>query len=87
MYAGKLGNTGAVVLPSMKASPFIVPHAASVGEKNLRAISCCRSPTTWSTAARLSAKHLKTLLSLRTATMINGGLKDACETQLTVAAP
>src|SRR5581483_771662 len=31
--------------------------------------------------------HRNTLLSLRTAAMINGGLKDACDTQVTVAAP
>ncbi len=33
------------------------------------------------------ARHLNTLLSLRTAAMINGGLKDTCETHVTVAAP
>src|SRR5437762_1928839 len=40
-----------------------------------------------STALRLSARHSNTLLSLRTAAMISGGLKDAWETQVTVAAP
>jgi hypothetical protein len=35
----------------------------------------------------LSTRHLNTLLSLRTAAMIRGGLKDTCETQETVAAP
>ena len=87
MCAGKLGNTGAAVFPSMNASPFIVPLTAWVGKKNLRAISCCRSPTMCRTALRLSARHSNTLLSLRTAAMISGGLKDAWETQVTVAAP
>src|SRR5213592_4223205 len=72
MCAGKLGNTGAAVFPSMNASPFMVPHAVWVGKKNRRAISCCRSPTMCRTALRLSARHSNTLLSLRTAAMIRG---------------
>jgi len=36
---------------------------------------------------RLCGKHLKTLPSGRTAAMSKGGLKEACETQVMVAAP
>ncbi len=78
---------GAAVLPSANGSPLIVLQFARVGKINLRAISYCPSATMWSAAMRLSARHLNTLLSLRTAAMIRGGLKDTCETQETVAAP
>ena len=35
----------------------------------------------------LQDRHLKTVLLVRIAAMIRGGLNDACESQVTVAAP
>src|ERR1700683_2673332 len=41
----------------------------------------------WRAAMRLSMRHRKTVLSLRTAAIRRGGLKEDCETQVMVAAP
>ena len=82
--AGQYGRGG----PALRKWFSVDRAAVCTGrEENLRVISCCPSATMCSAAIRLSAKHLNTLLSLRTAAMIRGGLKDTCDTQETVAAP
>jgi hypothetical protein len=41
----------------------------------------------WTTATPLSERHLKTLLSGRIAAISSGGWNEACDSQVTVAAP
>src|SRR5260370_7596165 len=65
----------------------MAPASVFVGGKNLAAMSSWLAPSTWMAATPLSRRHWNTLLSGRTAATISGGLNDACDTHVTVAAP
>src|ERR1700690_4675794 len=78
---------GADVLPSKKGSPLRATPSAFVGEKNFWAMDCWWLPRMCRAAMRLLTRQRNTLLSLRTAAIKSGGLKEDCETQVTVAAP
>src|SRR5688572_22068623 len=75
------------VTPGLKGSPLMVPSTTRVGQKNRCAISCWPASRMWIAATRLSERHLKTLLAGRIAAITSGGLNEACEIHVSVAAP